>query len=40
MLQSIIANPYGDRAGAAIEADAPFLVTPGRSQPTDFSLRR
>ena len=40
MLQAIIANPYGDRAGAAIEADAPFLVTPGRSQPTDFSLRR
>ena len=27
-------------AGSAIEADAPFLVTPGRSQPSDFVLRR
>jgi hypothetical protein len=40
MLQAIVANPYGDRAGSAIEADAPFLVTPGRSQPTDLVLRR
>ena len=40
MLQAIVANPFGERAGAAIEADAPFLVTPGRSQPTDFALRR
>jgi len=40
MLQAIVANPFGDRAGAAIEADAPFLVTPGRSQPPDFVLRR
>jgi hypothetical protein len=40
LLQAIVANPYGDRAGAAIEADAPFLVTPGRSQPSDFVLRR
>ena len=40
MLQAIVANPSGDRAGSAIEADAPFLVTPGRSQPTDLVLRR
>jgi len=40
MLQAIVANPYGDRAGSAIEADAPFLVTPGRSQPNDFVTRR
>jgi hypothetical protein len=40
MLQAIVANPFGERAGAAIEADAPFLVTPGRSQPSDFVLRR
>ena len=31
MLQAIVANPFGDRAGSAIEADAPFLVTPGRA---------
>ena len=40
MLQAIVANPFGERAGAAIEADAPFLVTPGRTQPSDFVLRR
>jgi hypothetical protein len=40
MLQAVVANPFGDRAGSAIEADAPFLVTPGRSQPTDLVLRR
>lgn len=40
MLQAIVANPLGDRAGSAIEADAPFLVTPGRAQPTDLVLRR
>jgi hypothetical protein len=40
MLQAIVANPFGERAGAAIEADAPFLVTPGRSQPDDLVLRR
>jgi hypothetical protein len=40
LLQAIVANPNGDRAGSAIEADAPFLVTPGRSQPSDFVLRR
>src|SRR5579864_8092199 len=39
-LQAIVANPNGANAGAAIEADAPFLVTPGRSQPPDFVLRR
>ncbi len=39
-IQAIVANPFGDRAGSAIEADAPFLVTPGRSQPTDLVLRR
>lgn len=39
-LRAIVANPFGDRAGSAIEADAPFLVTPGRSQPSDFVLRR
>ena len=40
LLQAIVPNPFGERAGAAIEADAPFLVTPGRSQPSDFVLRR
>jgi hypothetical protein len=40
MLQAIVANPFGDRAGSAIEADAPFLVTLGRAQPTDLVLRR
>ncbi len=40
LLQAIVANPFGERAGSAIEADAPFLVTPGRSQPTDLVLRR
>ena len=40
LLQAIVPNPFGDRAGSAIEADAPFLVTPGRSQPSDFVLRR
>jgi hypothetical protein len=40
MLQAIVPNPFGERAGSAIEADAPFLVTPGRSQPTDLVLRR
>jgi len=40
MLQAIVANPFGERAGSAIEADAPFLVTMGRSQPTDLVLRR
>ncbi len=40
LLQAIVANPFGERAGSAIEADAPFLVTPGRSQPSDFVLRR
>jgi hypothetical protein len=40
LLQAIVANPFGERAGSAIEADAPFLVTLGRSQPSDFVLRR
>jgi hypothetical protein len=40
MLQAIMANPFGERAGSAIEADAPFLVTQGRSQPSDLVLRR
>jgi hypothetical protein len=40
MFQAIVPNPFGERAGAAIEADAPFMVTPGRSQPTDFVIRR
>ncbi len=40
MFQAIVANPFGDRAGSAIEADAPFLVTLGRSQPSDLVLRR
>jgi hypothetical protein len=39
-LQAIVANPFGEAAGAAIEADAPFLVTLGRSQPSDFVERR
>jgi hypothetical protein len=40
LLQAIVPNPFGERAGSAIEADAPFLVTPGRSQPSDLVLRR
>ena len=40
MLQAIVANPFGQAAGAAIEADAPVLVTLGRSQPSDFVYRR
>ncbi len=40
LLQAIVANPFGERAGSAIEADAPFLVTPGRAQPSDLVLRR
>ncbi len=39
-IRAIVPNPFGDQAGSAIEADAPFLVTPGRSQPSDFVLRR
>ena len=40
VLRAIVGNDQGEGAGVAIEADAPFLVTPGRSQPSDFSLRR
>jgi hypothetical protein len=40
MLRAIVPNDKGDGAGVAIEADAPFLVTPGRLQPSDFALRR
>ena len=40
MFQAIVDNPSGARAGSAIEADAPFLVTLGRSQPSDLVLRR
>jgi hypothetical protein len=40
LLRAIVANPNGPNAGAGIEADAPFLVTPGRQQPPDFLLRR
>src|SRR5438445_3999118 len=40
LMQAIVANPFGDRAGSAVEADGPFLVTPGRAQPSDFVLRR
>lgn len=39
-LQAIVPNPYGPNAGAAIEAEAPFLVTLGREQPSDFVYRR
>jgi len=39
-IQAIVPNPFGDQAGSAIEADAPFLVTLGRPQPPDFVLRR
>ena len=39
-LRAIVPNPKGPDAGAAIEADAPFLVTPGRAQPPDFVYRR
>ena len=40
ILRAIVPNDQGDGAGVAIEADAPFLVTPGRLQPSDFALRR
>ncbi|HYM49207.1 MAG TPA: hypothetical protein VET65_01425 [Candidatus Limnocylindrales bacterium] len=40
LLRAIVPNPKGPDAGAAIEADAPFLVTPGRQQPPDFVYRR
>ena len=40
LFQVIVANPNGSNAGAAIEADAPFLVTPGREQPRDLVVRR
>jgi hypothetical protein len=40
LLRAIVANPNGPNAGSAIEADAPFLVTLGRTQPPDFVLRR
>lgn len=40
LIQAIVPNPFGDQAGSAIEADAPFLVTLGRPQPPDFVLRR
>jgi hypothetical protein len=40
MLRAIVANPEGPNAGAGIEADAPFFVTPGRAQPPDFTYRR
>lgn len=39
-IQAIVPNPFGAEAGSAIEADAPFLVTLGRTQPADFVLRR
>jgi hypothetical protein len=39
-LQAIVPNPYGPNAGAAVEAEAPFLVTLGRAQPSDFVYRR
>ncbi|MEO6797785.1 MAG: hypothetical protein ABI401_16660 [Candidatus Dormibacter sp.] len=40
IIQAIVPNPFGAEAGSAIEADAPFLVTLGRTQPADFVLRR
>ena len=40
MLSAVVANDQGEGAGRAIQVDAPFLVTPGRTQPSDFSLRR
>ncbi len=39
-LRAVVANPNGPNAGSSIEADAPYLVTPGRPQPPDFLLRR
>ena len=39
-LQAIVPNPYGPNAGAAVEAEAPFLVTLGRAQPSEFVYRR
>ncbi|TMD42180.1 MAG: hypothetical protein E6I88_05700 [Chloroflexi bacterium] len=40
LLQAVFKNPAGVNAGSAIEADAPFLVTLGRSQPPGLVLRR
>jgi hypothetical protein len=39
-LAARVANPFGANAGSPIDAEAPFLVTLGRSQPADFVLRR
>ncbi|HET9848666.1 MAG TPA: Ig-like domain-containing protein [Candidatus Dormibacteraeota bacterium] len=40
-LIAVVANDQGSGSGAAnITTRAPFLVTPGRSQPGDFVLRR
>lgn len=40
MLRTTVQDKTAGEGGALIEADAPFLVTPGRAQPDDFVLRR
>jgi hypothetical protein len=39
-LRAVVQDNNQDEGGALIEADAPFLVTLGRSQPDDLVLRR
>jgi hypothetical protein len=39
-LRAIVQDKTAGEGGALIEADAPFLVTPGRAQPDDFVQRR
>ena len=40
MLRAVVQDPNANEGNALIEADAPFLVTPGRAQPGDLVLRR
>jgi hypothetical protein len=41
MLTAVVPNDKGEGSGAAnIVSQAPFMVTPGRTQPSDFVLRR
>lgn len=40
MLRAVVQDPNANEGNAQIEADAPFLVTPGRAQPGDLVLRR
>jgi hypothetical protein len=40
ILRAVVQDPLANEGNALIEADAPFLVTPGRAQPSDLVLRR